>query len=290
MLASVAFALASSLLMGCSANPSSGKNALAGDKLTFSGSVASTVSTAQSVFASSSVSPLRKAYVPSQEEVDKSVSILNNTIALFSKEIVTVESESDRPGYSSMKTITFDENTYVVYIAAPEVLSSDSSVSTSDSSNSETSTEYHGIVLANEKEYAFTSSFESEIEDQETETENEFKLIVDENSFIKIETGTEIEAAESEVSFAYTIVENGVEVDSFEAEKEIEGEEASIKVTLADASEYDFEFISVDGAEYVEVETINGTFYLLKSDAGYSLVDDPNANDANSESNTDSIR
>ena len=112
-----------------------------------------------------------------------------------------------------------------------------------------------GVVLIDETTtYKFVSHMEEENEDDENEKERNFKVQVDERSYVLVEESYEKEGRETESEFEYTFVNNGRKELEYSIEIENEKFENDIEFEINDR-EYEVEkFTDKDGKELYKVK------------------------------------
>lgn len=167
-----------------------------------------------------SFSLTKEASTPTLETIDEAAKAYESTKALFEKKVETETLDSDLEGYTSLQQITYDGQTYKLYIASQ----------TEQKDEEEVKVEYNGKIVVGDKEYQYEALMEAESETNETEQENKFKIIVDETTYVSIKTEEEIEENEHETSYHYQVVKDGTIIDSFQAELEVEKNETEVKV------------------------------------------------------------
>lgn len=112
-----------------------------------------------------------------------------------------------------------------------------------------------GVVLIDETTtYKFVSHMEEENEDAENERERNFKVQIDERSYVLVEESYENEGRETESEFEYTFVNNGRKELEYSIEIENEKFENDIEFEINDR-EYEVEkFIDKEGKEMYKVK------------------------------------
>ncbi len=112
-----------------------------------------------------------------------------------------------------------------------------------------------GVVLIDETTtYKFISHMEEENEDDENERERNFKVQIDERSYVLVEESYENEGRETESEFEYTFVNNGRKELEYSIEIENEKFENDIEFEINDR-EYEVEkFVDKDGKEIYKVK------------------------------------
>ena len=126
----------------------------------------------------------------------------------------------------------------------------------------ETIKKINGIAVVGKKEYLLEGSIKEEIEDLETETDSTFKIIEDELNYVIVKEEKEIEGAEYEHGYKYTIVSDGKKVNEVEFEIEQEDNELSIELkekSIDSKTSYKFKKIEEKGTKYFKIEVKNGT-------------------------------
>ena len=89
-----------------------------------------------------------------------------------------------------------------------------------------------GYVLLNDANYEFTSVMKNEQEWGEEEVERNFRINLDNNSYIFVESSMENEGNENEEEYEYTYIENGRKVIEYSIEIEKEGFKDSIEIVM----------------------------------------------------------
>lgn len=104
------------------------------------------------------------------------------------------------------------------------------------------------VLLSETAQYEFVSFLSEEKEHDETETERNFKISLNDRSYVFVEESFEEERGEKEREFEYTFIQNGRKELEYSIEVENERFENSIEFEVNDI-EYEVEKISRDNKE-----------------------------------------
>lgn len=225
-------------------------------------SVSSVVTADQYNLAPRSVNLTRKmsSKTPTQTTIDEAAKVYESTKALFEKDIQSESLESDLENYISLQQITYDGQIYKLYVAS----------STEKIDDEEWKMHYNGMIVSENTEYQYEAIMEIETEEDETEQENQFKIYIDENTYVSIETKKEVEANEQEMSYQYSVVKDSKVVDSFKAKLEIENNETEVKVTTL-TEQFKFKSILYQDTLYIRVKDGINCYTLESKDGSYQL-------------------
>lgn len=225
-------------------------------------SVSSVVTADQYNLAPRSVNLTRKmsSKTPTQTTIDEAAKVYESTKALFEKDIQSESLESDLENYISLQQITYDGQIYKLYVAS----------STEKKDDEEWKMHYNGMIVSENTEYQYEAIMEIETEEDETEQENQFKIYIDENTYVSIETKKEVEANEQEMSYQYSVVKDSKVVDSFNAKLEIENNETEVKVTTL-IEQFKFKSILYQDTLYIRVKDGINCYTLESKDGSYQL-------------------
>ena len=126
------------------------------------------------------------------------------------------------------------------------------------------------MIVSENTEYQYEAIMEIETEEDETEQENQFKIYIDESTYVSIETKKEVEANEQEMSYQYSVVKDSKVVDSFNAKLEIENNETEVKVTTL-IEQFKFKSILYQDTLYIRVKDGINCYTLESKDGSYQL-------------------
>lgn len=212
---------------------------------------------ATSVFKGSTVKTMRNT---TENSVDPSITLLQQSQAYLSDEIKVETLESDRDGYIYKHVVTFLDENYTMYVKNKRVETE------SEEDELEIETNYYGIVIYEDKEYRFTCETEYEEDHEETEEQLEYRLYYNDNSVVEIKKEYETEFNEVEEVFAYEIKSNGRTIQSYKVKKEVEGMKNTLKIEQNDV-EYKYQFYQENSKDYVKI-----TNEKLNSYAIYEII------------------
>lgn len=212
---------------------------------------------ATSVFKGSTVKTMRNT---TENSVDPSITLLQQSQAYLSDEIKVETLESDRDGYIYKHVVTFLDENYTMYVKNKRVETE------SEEDELEIETNYYGIVIYEDKEYRFTCETEYEEDQEETEEQLEYRLYYNDNSVVEIKKEYETEFNEVEEVFAYEIKSNGRTIQSYKVKKEVEGMKNTLKIEQNDV-EYKYQFYQENSKDYVKI-----TNEKLNSYAIYEII------------------
>ena len=198
----------------------------------------------------------RRDATASTEDIEKilpQLDVLLANDALVTSTLEEVETTIGEETFEKKETITFKDSslkdvTYtLVYNSRVHEERDDDEI--------EKITIMSGVVLIDETTtYKFVSHMEEENEDDENEKERNFKVQVDERSYVLVEESYEKEGRETESEFEYTFVNNGRKELEYSIEIENEKFENDIEFEINDR-EYEVEkFTDKDGKELYKVK------------------------------------
>ena len=198
----------------------------------------------------------RRDATGSAEDIEKilpQLDVLLTNDALVTSTLEDVETTIGEETFEKKETITFKDSslkdvTYtLVYNSRVHEERDDDEI--------EKITIMSGVVLIDETTtYKFVSHMEEENEDDENEKERNFKVQVDERSYVLVEESYEKEGRETESEFEYTFVNNGRKELEYSIEIENEKFENDIEFEINDR-EYEVEkFTDKDGKELYKVK------------------------------------
>lgn len=198
----------------------------------------------------------RRDATASTEDIEKilpQLDVLLTNDALVTSTLEDVETTIGEETFVKKETITFKDSslkdvTYtLVYNSRVHEERDDDEI--------EKITIMSGVVLIDETTtYKFVSHMEEENEDDENEKERNFKVQVDERSYVLVEESYEKEGRETESEFEYTFVNNGRKELEYSIEIENEKFENDIEFEINDR-EYEVEkFTDKDGKELYKVK------------------------------------
>ena len=198
----------------------------------------------------------RRDATASTEDIEKilpQLDVLLTNDALVTSTLEEVETTIGEETFEKKETITFKDSslkdvTYtLVYNSRVHEERDDDEI--------EKITIMSGVVLIDETTtYKFVSHMEEENEDDENEKERNFKVQVDERSYVLVEESYEKEGRETESEFEYTFVNNGRKELEYSIEIENEKFENDIEFEINDR-EYEVEkFTDKDGKELYKVK------------------------------------
>ena len=198
----------------------------------------------------------RRDATASTEDIEKilpQLDVLLTNDALVTSTLEEVETTIGDETFEKKETITFKDSslkdvTYtLVYNSRVHEERDDDEI--------EKITIMSGVVLIDETTtYKFVSHTEEENEDDENEKERNFKVQVDERSYVLVEESYEKEGRETESEFEYTFVNNGRKELEYSIEIENEKFENDIEFEINDR-EYEVEkFTDKDGKELYKVK------------------------------------
>ncbi len=198
----------------------------------------------------------RRDATASTEDIEKilpQLDVLLTNDALVTSTLEDVETTIGEETFEKKETITFKDSslkdvTYtLVYNSRVHEERDDDEI--------EKITIMSGVVLIDETTtYKFVSHMEEENEDDENEKERNFKVQVDERSYVLVEESYEKEGRETESEFEYTFVNNGRKELEYSIEIENEKFENDIEFEINDR-EYEVEkFTDKDGKELYKVK------------------------------------
>ena len=172
----------------------------------------------------------------------------------------TSSEQSDRAEYSEKLVVTYrnmqnEQNYYTLYYN--QVLSH----SEQERDEIEETFNITGIMLVDGKEYPIRGEREVSSERRESEVETEFRVTLNDTSYMLVEQSQEDDDGESSQEFSYSIYENGrlKERSSFEYEEE--RGETELKMTCLRDGQSDvicFERETVRGREVIRLRTGSG--------------------------------
>ena len=144
--------------------------------------------------------------------------MMNNGFDIKS-EIESVETTIGDTTYGVKETISYKDFNYqeVTYSLVYNVKEYEEK----DDDEIEKYTLMDGYVLLEENEYSFRSLMKSEEEHDENEVERNFKINLENNSYIFVESSIENEENETEEEYEYTYVENGRKKMEYSIEKKV---------------------------------------------------------------------
>lgn len=212
---------------------------------------------ATSVFKGSTVKTMSNT---TENSVDSSITLLQQSQAYLSDEIKVETLESDRDDYIYKHVVTFLDENYTMYVKNKRVETE------SEEDELEIETNYYGIVIYEDKEYRFTCETEYEEDQEETEEQLEYRLYYNDNSVVEIKKEYETEFNEVEEVFAYEIKSNGRTIQSYKVKKEVEGMKNTLKIEQNDV-EYKYQFYQENSKDYVKI-----TNEKLNSYAIYEII------------------
>lgn len=212
---------------------------------------------ATSVFKGSTVKTMSNT---TENSVDSSITLLQQSQAYLSDEIKVETLESDRDDYIYKHVVTFLDENYTMYVKNKRVETE------SEEDELEIETNYYGIVIYEDKEYRFTCETEYEEDHEETEEQLEYRLYYNDNSVVEIKKEYETEFNEVEEVFAYEIKSNGRTIQSYKVKKEVEGMKNTLKIEQNDV-EYKYQFYQENSKDYVKI-----TNEKLNSYAIYEII------------------
>lgn len=163
-------------------------------------------------------------------------------------QIAVVDKESDRQEYSKHTVITYldvnnQEKTIAMYYNETEKVNFDD-----DDDEDEREYRIEGVLLVDGLEYTMLG--EKELDKDELEIN--FRYMLDENTYVKVEQ--EIETGEQE--FEYEIYQNGRKI--YEYSLELENDEVELKVKDASSAlsslKLEFERVARNGKNYLKCE------------------------------------
>lgn len=203
--------------------------------------------------------------------------MMNNGFDIKS-EIESVETTIGDTTYSVKETISYKDfnNQEVAYSLVYNVKEYEEK----DDDEIEKYTLMDGYVLLEENEYSFRSLMKSEEEHDENEVERNFKINLENNSYIFVESSLENEENETEEEYEYTYVENGRKKMEYSIEIEKEGFKDSIEIE-ENEKEYEVKRISKDGKTYFLIQIKEGKNYkdylsyekVLNDDGSVSYIE-----------------
>lgn len=203
--------------------------------------------------------------------------MMNNGFDIKS-EIESVETTIGDTTYSVKETISYKDfnNQEVTYSLVYNVKEYEEK----DDDEIEKYTLMDGYVLLEENEYSFRSLMKSEEEHDESEVERNFKINLENNSYIFVESSLENEGDETEEEYEYTYVENGRKKMEYSIEIEKEGFKDSIEIE-ENEKEYEVKRISKDGKTYFLIQIKEGKNYkdylsyekVLNDDGSVSYIE-----------------
>ena len=181
------------------------------------------------------------------EKVLPQLDLLLTSESTTSSKVEEVETLINDETFNVKETITFknakleDETYTMVYNMT--------SFEERDDDEVEKIVKMDGYVLLSETEqYEFVSFLSEEKEHDETETERNFKISLNDRSYVFVEESFEEERGEKEREFEYTFIQNGRKELEYSIEIENERFENSIEFEVNDI-EYEVEKISRDNKE-----------------------------------------
>ena len=203
--------------------------------------------------------------------------MMNNGFDIKS-EIESVETTIGDTTYSVKETISYKDfnNQDVTYSLVYNVKEYEEK----DDDEIEKYTLMDGYALLEENEYSFRSLMKSEEEHDENEVERNFKINLENNSYIFVESSLENEGDETEEEYEYTYVENGRKKMEYSIEIEKEGFKDSIEIE-ENEKEYEVKRISKDGKTYFLIQIKEGNNYkdylsyekVLNDDGSVSYIE-----------------
>ena len=146
----------------------------------------------------------------------------------ISSNVEEVTTEIEGKTYAVKETISYKDfnNETVTYSLIYNARSHEER----DDDEIEKYTYMEGYVLLNDANYEFTSVMKNEQEWDEEEVERNFRINLDNNSYIFVESSMENEGYENEEEYEYTYIENGRKVIEYSIEIEKEGFKDSIEI------------------------------------------------------------
>lgn len=146
----------------------------------------------------------------------------------ISSNVEEVSTEIEDKTYTIKETVSYKnfDNETVTYSLIYNARSHEER----DDDEIEKYTYMEGYVLLNDANYEFTSVMKNEQEWDEEEVERNFRINLNNNSYIFVESSMENEGNENEEEYEYTYIENGRKVIEYSIEIEKEGFKNSIEI------------------------------------------------------------
>ena len=146
----------------------------------------------------------------------------------ISSNVEEVSTEIEGKTYTIKETVSYKDfdNETVTYSLIYNARSHEER----DDDEIEKYTYMEGYVLLNEVNYEFTSVMKNEEEWDEEEVERNFRINLNNNSYIFVESSMENEGYENEEEYEYTYIENGRKEIEYSIEIEKEGFKDSIEI------------------------------------------------------------
>ena len=146
----------------------------------------------------------------------------------ISSNVEEVSTEIEDKTYTIKETVSYKnfDNETVTYSLIYNARSHEER----DDDEIERYTYMEGYVLLNDANYEFTSVMKNEQEWDEEEVERNFRINLNNNSYIFVESSMENEGYENEEEYEYTYIENGRKVIEYSIEIEKEGFKDSIEI------------------------------------------------------------
>lgn len=166
------------------------------------------------------------------KEMLPTIDLILDNGSTFSSTLVEEETVINEVTYQFKEVINFknhllqDESYTLVY-------NKTSRVENEDRDEIETFEKLEGYALFDENtKYEFVSLITSEEESDEQEVKREFRIILGNNSYVKVSQETEQERNENSTEFEYLLVENGIKKLEYSIEIEHEGNKDEIEYEL----------------------------------------------------------
>lgn len=186
--------------------------------------------------------------------------LLLNGGAIVNSVVEDVKTEIDGKTYSKKETITYKDSS--LNDVSYTLIYNEESFQKNDRDEVESFVKMDGKVLISETlTYTFSSLYSEESERGEFESERNFKVMVDERSYVLVEESFEEEGNESEREFEYTFINNGRKELEYSIEVENDWFNESIEFEV-NQNEYEVEKITdKDGKEIYKVKIKEGRNY-----------------------------
>lgn len=200
------------------------------------------------------------------KEMLPTIDLILDNGSTFASTIVEEETILNEVTYQYKEVINFknhllqDESYTLIY-------NKTSKVENQDRDEIETFEKLEGYALIDENtKYEFVSLVTTESENNEQEMEREFKIILGNNSYVRVSEETEQERKENSTEFEYLLVENGVKKLQYSIGIEHEGNKDEIEYEL-DNKEYELVRKLINNEViyqvYYEDEHRNDDLYLV---------------------------
>ena len=185
------------------------------------------------------------------EDLLPQLDLIMNNDYLINSVVEETTTEIEGKTFSIKETVTFkDQNLNDVTY---EMVYNTKTFTERDDDEIESHVLMDGYVLLNDSAYRFDSRMESESEWDESESERNFRVFLDERSYIFVEDSLETEGRETESELEYTYIKNGRVELNYSLEIEKEGFENSIEFEVND-KEYEVSRFERDGKTYLAVK------------------------------------